>query len=181
MMKLPFSRLETDRLLLRKLRVEDAEELFYMRSHPQMNQFVDQILDTSIEQTIKYIDKMNVGITDSRWLIWGIAEKTTDKVIGTISLWNFKDFPFSCELGYGITPHKQRQGYIFEAIEKVKAFAFNALQVDFIEAFTDDQNIPSIELLKKSGFQYIETIDEIGFHKNRIFHMQIYSLKNNKK
>jgi len=179
-MKLPFSKLETNRLCLRKLRYEDREALFDMRSQSLMNQFVDMTPDISMEQTLKYIDKMNIGITDSRWLIWGIIEKGTDQIIGTISLSNFKEYPSSCELGYAITPSKQRQGFSFEAIQKVKEYAFQELSLDYMEAFTETSNLPSIQLLKKCGFQFIETIEESGFHKNRIFHMQVFQYKRSK-
>jgi ribosomal-protein-alanine N-acetyltransferase len=173
-MKLLFQNLDTSRLTLRKLMIEDIEDLFIVRSNEEMNLFIDNVTDTSIEQTKKYIETMNFGLADSKWLIWGIVDNESSKLIGTISLWNFHDDPLSCELGYGILPSYQRRGLMSEAIQKIVQYAFNTMPIRYISAFTEEKNIPSIELLKKCGFRYVDTIEEIGYKKPQVFRMHIF-------
>lgn len=180
LMKLIFQNLNTSRLTLRKLLTEDVEELFIIRSNEEMNLYIDNVTDTNIEQTKKYIETMNFGIIDSKWLIWGIVDNESSKLIGTISLWNFHEDPLSCELGYGILPSYQRRGLMSEAIQAVTKYAFGMMPFKYISAFTEEKNIPSIEFLKKCGFKYVDTIEEIGYNKAHVFHMHIFRIYVNK-
>ena len=51
----PFPELTTERLLLRQLRMEDAEEIFLLRSDEKVNELVDRVTATSIEDAYQYI------------------------------------------------------------------------------------------------------------------------------
>ena len=47
---LPFPVMETPRLLLRRMKVEDAEEVFFLRSNPEVNKYSLRPLATEIKQ-----------------------------------------------------------------------------------------------------------------------------------
>ena len=50
--------LETDRLLLRKIQLEDAQSLFEMDNNPNVHQYLGNHFVTSIDEVYQYIDKM---------------------------------------------------------------------------------------------------------------------------
>lgn len=170
--------IRTERLLLSPLTQSDDSDVFKMRTTAQMIAYTDSKLDESIEETRSYIEKMNKGIEEGKWFIWAIRESVSDRFMGSLSLWNFNENRTTAELGYGLMPEYQGQGYMKEALEAVIDFAFLDLGLETLEAYTEKENEASIALLKKLDFLYTETIEEKGYFSNKVFHMAIYKLYN---
>lgn len=169
--------LETQRLILRRIAEQDLADLFRMRSDPRMIEFTDSRLDTDPKETGKYLAVMDQGIDDGKWLLWAITSKETGKVIGSVSIWNLDPARGSGELGYGIVPESQHQGFMKEALAAVCAFAFDRMDLIVLEAYTEEGNINSGKLLLSSGFSETGRVDDDGVYSDRIFHMVIYQLK----
>ena len=171
----PFPNLETSRLLLRKMEYSDAQDLFEMRNDSAMNIHTDTIPDSSINDTLKYIMKMNEGVEQGKWIIWCLEHKEDKKVIGTVSIWNFKH---DCgELGYGTTTAYQGMGYMKEALRAVLKHGFSVLELSVIQAYTEKSNSQSTKLLESHGFEASGSIIEEGIRKDVIFDMLIYELR----
>lgn len=115
----PFPTIESQNLILRRMNHTDANDLFKMRNDERMNEFTDSVNDKNISDTINYINKMNNGIDQSKWIIWAISLKESNKVIGTICIWNLNEEESSGELGYRIMPSFQRRGYMKESLREV--------------------------------------------------------------
>lgn len=169
----PFPDLETHRLILRRIMPADAHDLHSMRQDPRMHQHTDTKTDRDLAETRSYIDKMNKGVDEDKWVIWAIEHKQSGKVIGTISLWNFTGD--SAELGYGIIPEYQGQGLMQEALSSVTTYGFSVIQLARIDAYTEVNNIASAKLLEKSGFQRTGQVREEGQVNSRTYNMTIYS------
>ncbi len=169
--------LETDRLILRKMTFDDKEDLFDMRSNPIMSEHNDSNTETAITETEVYIKKMLNGIENGQWLIWAIEEKISKKVIGSISIWNFGEDKSCAELGYGINPKFHRKGYMKEALKCVSIFSFDELNFEYLDAFTEEKNVPSRSLLESFGFKYVSTVIDEGFYSERNFNMVEYRLE----
>ena len=74
-------------------------------------------------------------------------------LIGTCSLFNVSKQCRRAEIGYGIAPAYWRQGYMFEAVSALLAFAFDTLAMNRLEADIDPRNTASARSLEKLGFQ----------------------------
>ena len=171
-----FRLIETDRLVLRRMTPLDGPDLFQMRSDLRMHAYTDSKPDELLEETLVYIDKMNKGIDEEKWLIWAIEERQTHKVIGSISIWNFSE-DFKCaELGYGTAPDFQGKGYMKEALLAVVEFGFGVLDMDKLEAFTEQSNGFSQKLLESCHFKKTGRMEEPGYLKDQTYQMDIYSL-----
>lgn len=155
----------------------DIDDLFEMRKNPKMNEFTDTRLDETKYETKGYIDKMNKGIDDDKWIIWAIEYIQAEKVIGSISIWNFSKEQKSGELGYGIIPDYQGKGLMREALSSVIRFGFEVIGLEFLEAYTEENNVKSINLLKGCNFLEVGRVDEEGQFNDRIYNMIIYRLK----
>ncbi|MEM0977737.1 MAG: GNAT family protein [Pseudomonadota bacterium] len=83
-------------------------------------------------------------------------ERQQDGVlIGAVTLDNVRKGPNrSTEIGYWVGRAFQRQGYMNEAIEAVKHYAFNQMTISRVEAACLPDNIASRNLLEKCGFHY---------------------------
>jgi ribosomal-protein-alanine N-acetyltransferase len=173
-----FPKIETKSLILRKMSYNDINDLFEMRNDPQMNEYTDTKPDVTIDETRIYVDKMNKGVDDNKWIIWAIEHKQSNKVIGSISIWNINKEQESGELGYGITPDYQGKGLMKEALFSVVEYGFDVMNLKALEAYTEEQNLNSIKLLESCRFSEFDRADDVGCFSNRVYHMIGYKIKN---
>lgn len=66
------------------------------------------------------------------------------------------------EIGYGVLPEYEGQGYTTEAVQAVTQWAFQQKNVVFVEAETDPENKASQRVLEKCGFVPDGTTGEEG-------------------
>lgn len=169
-----FPMMETKRLVLRRLTEGDLDDLFNMRKDPEMHEYTDTMPDTSQKETKEYLERMDKGIDDGKWLLWGIQSKDTQRIIGSISIWNFTESRKGAELGYGIVPHMQGKGYMMESLQAVIDYCFNTIGMDWIEAYTEEGNESSTRLLENLGFTQINKVIDQGYNKDRLYNMLVF-------
>lgn len=174
----PFPNFETENLILKKMGYNDINDLFEMRRDPRMNEYTDTKPDENINETRIYIDKMNKGVDDDKWIIWAIQYKESNKVIGSISIWNINRDQMIGELGYGIIPDYQGRGLMKEALSSVIEYGFNTMNLNALDAYTEENNLKSINLLKRCGFLEVNRVDDEGYFSKRVYHMIVYRLEN---
>lgn len=177
----PFPEIETKNLVLRRIKIEDTHDIFQMRSNSIMSEYTDTKPDERPEETKAYIEKMNKGIDENKWLIWAVEHKKSQKVIGSISVWNLNIEQNIGELGYGIIPEYQGMGLMKEALLSVLNYGFCVMKLSALEAYTEENNIKSIKLLEGSKFIEVNRVEEEGYYNNRIYHMIVYRLENTNK
>ncbi|MFD1356985.1 GNAT family N-acetyltransferase [Fictibacillus halophilus] len=86
------------------------------------------------------------------WGVWFVIEKETGKIIGDIG---FKGKPVdqTVEIGYGIIPSAQGKGYATEAVKGIIDWALSTKLVRKVVAECLEDNIASIKVLEKLGFE----------------------------
>jgi len=173
----PFPQLETKRLILRKISPADAQDIFAMRADERMHLFTDTLPDETTHQTAAYIEKMNSGVEANRSIIWAMQHRQAQKVIGTISLWDFQIENASAELGYGIIPEYQGQGLMKEALLQVCAYGLGTLGLRQLFAYTEENNQASIRLLETCNFRLVDRVVDEGVKQKRSFQMMVYVLE----
>ncbi len=173
----PFPAMETERLTLRKIRQQDAEDFYSMRKDPRMHVHTDTKPDANMDETTVYMDKMNKGVEDNKWIIWAMEHKQLHKVIGSISIWNMDSLQESGELGFGMTPDCQGQGLMKEALLRVVEYGFKVIGLKVLEAYTEENNVGAIRLLEKCGFMETNRVDDEGCLNDQVYHMVVYRLE----
>jgi ribosomal-protein-alanine N-acetyltransferase len=172
----PFPTIETEHLLLRRITLDDANDMFEMRKDPRMYEYLDTKVDINPVETKAYISKMNHGIDEEKWIIWAIEHIQSNIVIGTICIWNLNEEEKSGELGYGIIPDFQGQGLMKESLVSVVEYGFEVMKLKVLEAYTEENNEKSISLLEASEFVEVNRVDEAGDATNRVYRMVVYRL-----
>jgi ribosomal-protein-alanine N-acetyltransferase len=172
----PFPILETKNLILRRIEQNDAHDLYAMRKDSKMHTFTDTKVDGNIDDTIAYMEKMDQGINEKKWIVWALEHKQLKKVMGTISIWNLNKEEKSGELGYGINPAYQGRGLMRESLLSVIEYGFELMNLEKIQAYTEENNRPSISLLEKCNFVEIGRVNEQGYTNNKNFCMIVYQL-----
>jgi len=171
-----FPVIETKHLLLREITHDDTNDMFEMRRDPRMYEYLNVKVDENTEETKTYIDKMNRGIDERKWIIWAIEHKETNKLIGTICIWNVDKDKKSGELGYGIIPDYQGKGLMKESLVNVIKYGFVEMNLKRLEAYTEEHNERSIKLLESCDFIEVSRVDEEGDLKNQVFRMVVFRL-----
>ena len=148
----PFPILTTERLTLRQLSIDDQQDIFALRSDPEINKYLERQPSKTIEDAINFINKVNDNIKNNNSIYWVITLTETKTFVGTICLFDFSNEKNSCEIGYELMTKSQGQGIMKEATEEVIDYAFQTLKFQKIVAFTHNGNQNSTKLLTKFNF-----------------------------
>jgi len=160
----PFPILESDRLILRAVKPEDAQAVFEMRSDPRVMQYIDRPLATSIEDGQKKIKAIQEMVAEGSAVNWAITLKGNPKSIGNIGFWRFAPENFRIEIGYMLHPDHFRKGIMSEAMQMTLKYAFEVMNTNSIEARISPSNVPSVGVAEKNGF-----VKEAHFRENYYF------------
>ena len=160
----------TDRLILRQLKMDDDNEIFFLRSDERILKYLDIPAAVTIEDARKFIEKINYGINNNECTYWGIALKDQNKLIGTICIWNISMDRTTADIGYVLHPDFQGKGLMQEAIAKIIDYGFEIMKLKSIDADVDPYNSKSIQLLERNGFVLTKQFEKTV----------IYSLAKNK-
>lgn len=144
--------LTTERLCLRGLHESDAPQILALRSNTEVNKYLDRAADSTIDEALSFIKKIEAIVSNSEGFYWAITLKGKDEPIGTICYWNLDAANKSAEIGYELNPDYQGQGFMREAISAVLTFGFNDQHFEMITACPKEGNESSVKLLKKTGF-----------------------------
>jgi len=141
--------LTTPRLVLRQLREDDAPALFAVLSDPEVMLWWSSGPHASPAETADYV-KGNAG-EGQGFLCWAITAGD-DVALGWVILIDGKaDVK---EIGYILRRDQWRGGIAREAVARIVEFGFDDLGLRRIFADVDPENIGSITLLERLGFQY---------------------------
>lgn len=174
----PFPVLETERIILRRISIEDAEELFVLRTDKDVMKYIDRPRPQVVEGVYELINNMN----DNEVRIqWAVALKATDKLIGTIGYHRIEKEHYRAEVGYLFHPQYWNTGIASEALKKVIDFGFNEMDLHSIEAIINPDNSASRRLLQKFGFIKEGYFKENYFFEGNFFDSEVYSLLKNGK
>lgn len=164
----PFPVLETERLILKKIGNENADELFELLSDAEVAKYDYFYPVQSIAEVRKFIDRYEQEVEEAEEITWGLVLKETGKLIGTCCLGDFDEDARRAEIGYSIIQAQWGNGYGTEAIEAVLNFGFNIMNLNRIEATITPGNDASVKVLKKLNFTQEGIVRERDFIKGKI-------------
>jgi [ribosomal protein S5]-alanine N-acetyltransferase len=172
----PFPLIKTPRLVLRRIRISDVQELFFLRSNKQVLKYIDRIRDKSVEQSLAHIKKLEKFEKAGDGINWAITLKGNDTMLGLICLFNIKKDHRRAELGYMLHPDYYGQGIMSEAIKTVLETGFRKYKFHSIEAIVNPKNKVSIRLLEKNKFNREAYFKENYFYNGKFLDSAVYSL-----
>jgi RimJ/RimL family protein N-acetyltransferase len=149
----PFPEIETERLLLRRMVTDDAEEILFLRSSDEVMKYIDRERTKSIADARAFLEKIDASIESNNGIMWGITLKETPgKLIGNIGYWRLVKEHYRAEVGYMLHPSFWKKGIMKEALLRVIDFGFNEMKLHSIEANINPGNYASAMLLESTGF-----------------------------
>lgn len=149
----PFPEIETQRLLLRRMTIDDAEVILYLRSNDEVMKYIDRERTKSIEEAKSFIDKIDASLNSNNGVMWGIMLKEKPRtLIGNIGYWRLIKEHYRAEVGYMLHPSFWKKGIMKEALLRVIDFGFAEMNLHSIEANINPGNEASAKLLESTGF-----------------------------
>jgi len=148
-----FPLLETNRLYLRKITINDANDIFEYLSNDTVTRYLGKNSLTNIEEVYEIINRLELNYNENRGIRWGIVLKDSNKLIGTMGYDALQIKNKRADIGYDINSHYWRKGFATETISEVIKFGFEQLDLNRIGVVVFPENIASSNLLKKFGFR----------------------------
>lgn len=123
-----------------------------MHSDPQVMRYWSFPAWTDPAQATEYFASALSGCDANSMLCWVIALNASDRLIGAVTLHGIDRRQGRAEIGYALQSAHWGRGYAKEALRRVLAHAFEALQLRRIEADIDPRNSASCRLVERLGF-----------------------------
>lgn len=167
---------ETERLLLRKMTLDDAEDMFEYASNPEVAKYTTWNAHQSIKDSKFFLETVVERYKNRQITDWGIVHKEDGKLIGTCG---FVEWPLAhnrAEIGYALSQKYWRQGYTSEAVGAIIKFGFQTMNLNRIEARCEVENIASARVMEKVGMQFEGILRQHIFTKGKYCDLKIYSI-----
>jgi len=168
--------LETERLILRAWRIDDADDFYEYAKHPEVGLNGGWPPHTSKEISLDIIQSF-IEAND----IWAIVLKENNKVIGSLGLHSDSKRPNIRvrELGFVVAAEYWGRGIATEAAKRGVAHAFDDMNLDLLSTYHKSFNVRAKRVIEKCGFTCEGTLRQASKrYDNQIFDAVCYSLLN---
>lgn len=173
---LPFQNLESDRLLLRQLNSNDIDDVFAIRSNPNLMKYIPRPLLQTKNEALDLINLMNQKIIDNQAINWAIIEKNSQKFVGFLGHYRIQWENYRSEIGYMVLEEFKGNGYTTEAVKLICEYGFKHMQMHSLEGVIDPENIASARVLEKNGFVKEGHYLENEYFDGKFWDSTVYSL-----
>jgi len=172
----------TERLLLREFTTEDIPGVFAIFSREIVNQWTETDTMHSMEEAETRVkSRMNL-FKDRLGIRWAITPlESPQDVVGSCGFFSVRRGTQTVEIGYDLHPDYWNKGLMTEALRELVRFSFapgSMVPVHRMEALVIPENLPSIRVLEKLGFEREGRRREFGFWKGRYQDVDLYALLN---
>lgn len=172
---LPMTALPTERLILRKVSMEDRDAIFAWARDPEVSRYgaweahrTTHDTETFIESCLKQYDVEGLGP-------WVIELRETNVVIGTCGFGYVDRLDRRGGIGYFLAQDQWGKGYATEAVRALLRFGFGPLALNRIEARCLPVNTASERVMQKVGMKFEGLLRQDMF-KNGAFHdLKLYA------
>ena len=168
--------IETDRTILRKIRMEDAQDMFAYCSDGDVAKYTTWYKHLSLQDTELFVNHILESYEFAKVSPWGIQDKASGKLIGTCGFVKWNTDHANAEVGYALAKTYWNQGYMTEIVKKVIEFGFNEAGLIRIEARCLVDNIGSAKVMEKSGMQLEGVLRKVVYNKGNHQDLKVYSI-----
>ena len=169
--------IETERLILRKFRLEDAPAAFRnWTSDERVTEFLRWPTHKEPAVTERVIADWVADSEKPDFYQWAIVLKSLGEPIGTISVVDMNEKLDILHIGYCIGSKWWRQGITSEAFRAIIPYLFREVGANRIEAWHDPNNPNSGAVMKKCGLTYEGTLRQADYSNKGIVDACVYSI-----
>lgn len=147
-------RIETARMILRRFRTEDAEDMYAnWASDPEVTRFLTWPPHANVDVTRSKIEEWVQKYEDDGFYNWAMELKETGRVIGNISVVKLNEKTEAADIGYCMSRAYWGRGFMPEALKAVMDYLFDVVGLNRVAACHDANNPKSGRVMEKAGMK----------------------------
>ena len=144
----------TEHLILRRIRPEDAEDLYRrFGTDPEMVQYSGWNPYATLEMAQETVRSLIESYADADSYSW--VMEIDGVIVGTIGAYDYADDQI--EAGFSVDKDWQGRGFATEALRKVLAYLTENEGISCVTAWCAAENIGSRRVLEKAGMKLVHT------------------------
>jgi len=158
--------IETERLLLRKMKYGDLDDLCHIYCDKESMQYYP--MPFTREKVKSWIEWNTRNYSSYGFGLWVVIRKREGIFLGDcgITMQNIEGEELP-ELGFHILTDHRQNGYATEAAEACIDYAFKSLELNTLYSYTSRENIPSQRVNEKIGMSFVREFRKSIMGKDR--------------
>jgi len=152
----PTATIDTERLTLCAPVEADAQVIFERYSQdPLVARYMSWTPHSSTDETLEFVRARLFAMEEGKLQMWLIRERNQGRLLGSIGIGHAGH---RADVGYCMARDSWNLGYATEAVIAAVDFALVESCIWRIAALCDVENLASIRVLEKAGFQFEGTL-----------------------
>ncbi|GIP43047.1 alanine acetyltransferase [Paenibacillus sp. J45TS6] len=144
---------ETERMILRRLDMDDLEEYFSFSSDPLVSERTLWDRHESTEDTRVFLEKVQRSFVEKIAYRWAVIYKPERRLIGRIGFIHLDEIHSCAEIGYALSSRYWGKGITTEGLQEVIKYGISHMNINRIEGRCNVDNLSSARVMKKVGMQ----------------------------
>ena len=170
-------KIETERLILRRFTMDDAEMMFRnWASDPEVTKYLPWPPHANVDVTNMVLSDWTSHYGEENFYQWAIVPKDLGEPIGSITGVKIDENANWVEIGYCIGRSWWRRGYVSEALKALINFFFEEVGVGRIQATHAPRNVGSGAVMRKCGMVCEGTLRRAARNNQGICDVTVYSI-----
>lgn len=168
--------LDTPRLILRRIAMRDAKDIFAYSRDEEVARHVLWSAQRDIGEARDYVKFMMRRYRDDEPSSWGIVERVSGRLVGTIGYMDYSEENGSVEVGYSLARWLWNGGYMTEALARVIGYTFDEMDINRIEAQHELTNPASGRVMEKCGMRREGVLRQRLYNKGKYVDVALYAI-----
>ena len=168
--------LETERLILRKMVLNDAEAVFAYASNSEVSRYTLWETHRSIEDSRAFLEFATQKYENGDEPDWGIVYRGNGCLVGACGLVNWEAEHARAEVGFVLSREYWGRGLMSEAVQAILRFGFERMNLNRIEARCIAENAASARVMEKAGMFYEGTLRQREYIKGAYRDIKLYAI-----
>ena len=164
----------TERLILRRYRPEDADDLYhYLGTDPEMYKYSGWNPYATLEMAQKTVQRFIDSYDGEHAYSW--VMDIDDVIVGTIGAYDLKDNHI--EVGFSVVPGWQGRGLATTALKKILEYLTRNEGIPCVTAWCAAENIGSQRVLEKAGMKLVDAERDGLVVGDRVYDKLVYEYR----
>jgi RimJ/RimL family protein N-acetyltransferase len=152
--------IETERLLLRPVALQDVDQLVALHDHPEVARFIRRLERPAAEERLR--------LAEREWLerghgLFAVLDRLTGRFLGRAGLKYWDQFG-ETEVGWALRRDAWGHGYATEAARACLSWGFASLDVQYLTAMINPKNEASIRVAHRLRMSHLREDVLLGDH-----------------
>lgn len=148
---------ETERLLLRELNIDDAESFYKLNLNPKIIQITGNSAFKNVDEARVFLENYT-EYAENGYGRWAVIEKSSNQFVGWCGL-KYDHQKNETDIGFRFFEEHWNKGFATESAKACLKYGFEELNLKSIVGRAMLENVASIRVLEKIGLKFLMNFD----------------------